>query len=466
MRAKLKVLTDEEVERLTDRQPSGLAPGEGAAAAGLVPEPDDRGRYRDESQRDRDRIQYSSAFQRLGGVTQVTESELGFTFHTRLTHSLKVAQVTRRSAEMLLKEAEEDDGHVVGRAVDVVRTLNPDSAEASALGHDLGHPPFGHVAEKVLDRLARQAGGEGFEGNAQSFRILTRLAIRDEGFGLSLTRRTLDGSLKYPWLRDPNDAERNEKWGAYSDDAEPFHWVRQGSDLYLPSLTARLMDWADDLTYAVHDLDDYYRAGLVPLDRLAAAGPELERLREGLRAMGIEDPEPDVEALMEVLATFPLEDPYEGRDDQRAGLRNFGSTLVTHYLGAVRVEEGNDEGYAEFVIADHAENQVRALKRLTRAYVVMHPALAVQQRGRRQIIESLFEWYHDATDPQGDPQGDRRLIPPTYRARLAGAQTDAARARIVTDIVDGLTETAAHALFRRMSGVDPGTLLDAAARVP
>lgn len=466
MRVSLRIPSPEQIERLNDRQPAGLLHGQGATAAGLEPVPDNRGRYRNEAQRDRDRILYSSAFQRLGGVTQVTESELGFTFHTRLTHSLKVAQVTRRSVEMLLQEAEADDGHVVGRAATLVRSLSADAAEASALAHDLGHPPFGHVAETVLDARSREAGGEGFEGNAQSFRILTRLAIRNEEPGLALTRRTLDGSLKYPWLRDINDEQRNDKWGAYTEDVESFGWVRQGCELCQPSLIARLMDWGDDLTYAVHDLDDYYRAGLVPLDRLAAGGPELDRLRDGLRAMGIAEPEPDVKALMEVLGTFPLTDPYEGRDDQRAGLRDFGSTLITHYLGAIRVEAGDEDGCAEFVIKDKSERQVRALKRLTQAYVVMHPALAVQQRGRRRIVESLFDWYLEATDPKGDPQGDRRLIPPTYRTRLQEAKTRPARVRIVTDIIAGLTENSAQALFRRMSGMDPGTLLDAAARVP
>jgi dGTPase len=393
MRARLRVPPPEQIAKLDERMP----PASG---------PDDRGRYRTEAQRDRDRIIYSSAFRRLGGVTRVTESELGFTFHTRLTHSIKVAQVTRRSVERLLQDA----------SGVLTEALDPDAAEAAALAHDLGHPPFGHVAEAVLDRLGRDAGGEGFNGNAQSFRILTRLAIRAEGRGLSLTRRTLDGSLKYPWLRG---AAHADKWGAYSDDAEAFGWVREDSEPQAPCLTARLMDWSDDLTYAIHDLDDYYRAGLVPLDRLAAGGAEVERFRDGLLAMGIDDPGPDVNAAMDALHAFPLTDPYDGTDDQRAGLHTFGSTLITRYLDAIRVEESDGPAYADLVIDDDAERQVRALNRLAQAYVVMHPALAVQQHGRRRIVESLFEWYFEATAPSDA----RRLIPATYRARLAEADT-------------------------------------------
>jgi hypothetical protein len=141
-------------------------------------------RWRSQSQRDYDRILYSSAFQRLGAITQVTASEVGRPFHTRLTHTLKVAQVARRSAERL--KAMLKDGELDGSAAALVAALNVDATEAAALGHDIGHPPFGHLAETVLNKAAHDAGG--FEGNAQSFRVLTRLALRApyEGLDLSL----------------------------------------------------------------------------------------------------------------------------------------------------------------------------------------------------------------------------------------------------------------------------------------
>lgn len=126
--------------------------------------------FRSETQRDRDRVLYSSAFQRLGSVTQVTAAEVGHSFHSRLTHSLKVAQVARRLAERLKSLSLE------GAAAASVDALDPDATEAAALGHDLGHPPFGHLAEEVLDAGARDFGG--FEGNPQSFRIVTRLSLR------------------------------------------------------------------------------------------------------------------------------------------------------------------------------------------------------------------------------------------------------------------------------------------------
>jgi dGTPase len=172
MQKRLTVPSGEAAARLDERRREEAAPS-----------------TRTEAQRDRDRVLYSSAFHRLAGITQVSASESGHTFHTRLTHSLKVGQVGRRLAERLRERIRE------GRAGELVGSLDPDAVEAAALAHDLGHPPFGHVAELELDHQALALGG--FEGNPQSFRILTRLALRStDQAGLNLTRRTLNGTIK------------------------------------------------------------------------------------------------------------------------------------------------------------------------------------------------------------------------------------------------------------------------------
>ncbi|WP_210494880.1 dGTP triphosphohydrolase [Patulibacter sp. SYSU D01012] len=458
MRVPVRVPTDEEKLRLDDRIPATLARGEGATAGGRpVPNDAPRSRYRTGGQRDRDRILYASAFQRLGGVTQVTEPELGHAFHTRLTHSLKVAQLARRSTEKLLLGV--DQAHIVGNAARLVSSLDPDASEAAGLAHDLGHPPFGHVAEEALERLNPSGG---FEGNAQSFRILTRLAIREPAPGLALTRRTLNGALKYPWARRPHVEAQNKKWGTYVEDVEAFDWARRDSALDQPSLTARLMDWADDITYAVHDVDDFFRAGLVPLDRLAAGNrSEIARLREGLEERGKDDIDGLIGALQDALSGFLIDEAYDGGVDQRAALRDFASSLITSYLNAISVEDDpTDPNCAWLRIEEDAERQVAVLKELTWVYVIQRPSLAVLQSGRRQVINRLYETYFEATEPGGDA----RLLPPAYRPRLKSAQTPAARHRLVTDLVAGLTEASALALYRRISGVDPGTVLDAAAR--
>ncbi len=253
---------------------------EASSAKRLKDEPPQKGDDRSDFQRDRDIILYTSAFKRLSGITQVVSSHTGHVFHNRLTHSLQVAQVGRSLAEKLLKAQTE-----LARTI----PLNSHSVEAGCLAHDLGHPPFGHVAEEVLNE---QVGddAEGFEGNAQSFRIVTELAFRSSEFGgLNLTRSTLRAILKYPWTFPQRPTEesgkRKKKWGAYSSASAAFQFATghtDGGPAEKP-IEAQLMDWADDLTYAIHDAEDFYRAGLIPLHLLNRAdepgGPEKEKLR-------------------------------------------------------------------------------------------------------------------------------------------------------------------------------------------
>jgi dGTPase len=208
---------------------------------------------------------------RLVEVTQVISPDEGHLFHNRLTHSLKVAQVARRIAERVLK---------LQRQVADSVGIDPDVTEAAALGHDLGHPPFGHLAEEILNDLATKSGlADGFEGNAQSFRIVTRLALRSrDSDGLNLTCATLNALLKYPWLR--GEGPDTHKWGAYESEREFFHWARsRDTSDCRKTAEAEIMDWADDVTYAVHDMSDFFRAGLIPLDRLASRLDESERRR-------------------------------------------------------------------------------------------------------------------------------------------------------------------------------------------
>jgi dGTPase len=464
MRARVTLLSAEALNRLDERLPSPPLDEGGSPTAGHIDAASDpRGRYRTPAQRDRDRILYCSALQRLGGVTQVTGSESGHTFHTRLTHSLKVAQVARRLAEKLLDDREQK--RLSGRAAAVLDSLDPDAAEAAGLAHDLGHPPFGHVAEEVL----RDETEASFEGNPQSFRILTNLAVRTlDAAGLALTRRTLNGILKYPWLRETEgDKKKRDKWAAYESDAAAFNWVRRDSPRDERSLIAHIMDWADDVTYAVHDLQDFYQAGLVPLHLLRSTGPgsqhrtkEIQHFAEGLEVIGRTDVDDRVAALEQVLEYAVIDEPYEGRDDQRAALRGLASSLITQYIEAFTVEEGSDAGAAAVVIDEVLKAQVDALKDLAWVYVIMRPSLAVMQAGRREVIRKLCHWYEAAARPGGE----RRLFPPAYQMRLTSAHTDGARSRLVNDLVSGLTEDTALVLFRRMSGVDPGSVIDATAR--
>ena len=205
-----------------------------------VPEPPKKA-YRSAFERDRARVLHSSALRRLGAKTQVVAPFSDDFVRTRLTHSLEVAQV--------------------GRELGAALGCDPNVVDTACLSHDLGHPPFGHNGEKVLDQLADECGG--FEGNAQTLRLLTRLetkTFRANGAsaGLNLTRATLDATIKYPWTRPEAPLTREgrptRKFGVYADDEPVYRWVRDGREDCATLLETQGMDLADDVGYSVHDV--------------------------------------------------------------------------------------------------------------------------------------------------------------------------------------------------------------------
>jgi dGTPase len=478
-------------ESLTPRRADGIEhrterAGNAQAAPGpAAPDQDAWGKdYRTRAECDRDRILYCSAFRRLAYVTQVTAPEAGHAFHNRLSHSLKVAQVGRRNAERLLAIAHA--GGITGDARTTVLSIDPSAVEASCLAHDLGHPPFGHIAETVLSECAKdyiQHDGV-FEGNAQSFRIVTRLAQRAGGSGLDLTRQTLDGILKYPWRwwrDDPlNSGQRERKWGYYKDDGDAFTFARQYSagqddDKMRPerSIEALIMEWADDLTYAVHDVDDFFRAGLIPLHRLSrSADDEVKRLKELLEDARNADrkawPDFEIEDLLGAIATvagrYAPTGAYHQTRDHRRRMRRFDSDLITRYLAAFRVEDAPESGKVHVVVDGDTVREVEALKMLVRVYVIRRPGLAIVQHGQQRTIEDLFGAYFDASEE--GRAGDRRIFPPGVKRTLdEGPNEPAYRARTVVDFIAGLTEDTALELHRRLFGEGTKVTLDATAHM-
>lgn len=416
--------------------------------------PEKRSDYRSPSQTDRDRVQYSSAFARLAEVTQVVSADRGYVFHNRLTHSLKVAQLARRISEKL-RSTQKDEA-------DELQAPDPDVAEAAALAHDLGHPPFGHIAEKELDRLAKSHGlKDGFEGNAQSFRIVSRLAVSDAVTadempvirGLNLTRATLNGILKYPWGRGDNPGKKN-KWGVYETERSLFDWAREGHflDRFAKSPEAAIMDWADDITYAVHDLVDFYCAGQIPMDRLADDKDPAERdsffSEVFARCQDLTPRRPELEKIFkEVLEYFPLDRRYVGTLEQRAGIWQFSTVLISRYVDAITLRTPTAGARSVVDIKSYAEDEIRMLKELTWHYVILNNELATLQHGQTQTVRTVFETMHLAV------KDNRKLFPPAYQEELdTAAGNDLLQTRIVVDYVASMTEREVARVYALLTG--------------
>jgi dGTPase len=428
-------------------------------------------------QRDRDRILYSTAFRRLGGVTQVVGVSEGHQFHNRLTHTLKVGQIARRIAEHLLTPDRSGELAQVAEA-----QLHPDVAEAAALAHDIGHPPFGHVAEEELrelvDRELGEANQEGFEGNAQSFRIVTQLSLRTTKYdGLNLTRATLRAILKYPWLRaaDLTEKKRRTKWGAYPSEQREFDFATDRSPQFTRSIEAEIMDWSDDIAYSVHDLEDFWKAGVIPLGRLAKSRQFLDEfLRETHRYWRHAVPnesgiDKSVSVMTrtadDILGTLPpaMLEEYDGRTAQRADARQWTSSLVGRYVQraiSLRREEGKPDIVA--VIEPEPKLQVEFLKTLTRRFAIFNPSLAAQQHGYCRLIRELFESFLEIakTDRAALPYRYQDALKKREQAATSDAQMQSARVRVVVDFISSLTEPEAAEVHGRLRGIHAGKVID------
>jgi dGTPase len=419
------------------------------------------------TQKDRDRVLYSSAFRRLTGITQVASPTELSPVHNRLIHSLKVAQVGRSLALTLLADARNRE------AIALLGGIDADAVEAASLAHDLGHPTFGHVAEETLDDLLVGGGSaesvpDGYNGNAQTFRIVTKLAVRysakrgSDLAGLNLTHVTLNGILKYSWLRGTHGLPHH-KWGAYDSESVDFAWSRSGAVSILDGKTieAALMDWADDITYAVHDVEDFFRSGLIPLDRLTSDAREQERFLRWAAESGKIPPAQAEEvhrALLESFAVKPgVLDPFRGSRTDRAALRDLTSQLISRYVnGSLSLVV--DGSSVRLAIDPELENEVRALKLLTWCYVIESPSLVTQRFGQRELISSLFRTFCEA----GLSRDHRRIFPETSQEALQFAGDDVKDVkRIVADLIASMSEAQAIAINQRLTGQSLGSAMDA-----
>jgi dGTPase len=478
---------------------------------------------------DRDRIVSSPFFARLGGVTQVVSASGSGLLHNRLTHSLKVAQVARAIAERLSASAD------LVPALDKLGGCDPDVTEAAALAHDLGHPPFGHLGEQVLDRLARHRFGlpDGFEGNAQSFRIVTTTDTRGPtGVGLDLTAAVRAAMLKYPWTRlsypEPHPRElADPPRGAAEPPDEPGTgsskfsvYVTELDDLvqarapvsgrvadWQQTVEASVMDIADDVAYAIHDLEDFHRIGVLQhapvsaelsqwasgaldfaaLDDATLAGQarrpgrSLEQLRRRLhrRDSWIVDDEAFVAAVARVRAELVdglLATPFDGSIDAEQAVARFSAGWTARLVSGMGVVMEPTTRSGHVVIGPAQWHEVQVLKFVHRRFVLLRADLALHQRGQARLLTSLVtaleQWLSDRYEANRLPRRLHDLVElaESEYGRLADAEpstlagatgevpqgSDAvrelARGRAVIDFVASLTDSQAAALLDALSG--------------
>lgn len=328
------------------------------------------------------------------------------------------------------------------------------------MAHDLGHPPFGHIGEETLDHLVSKDDDDGFEGNAQSFRILTKLAVRYQDIpGINLTRATLAACLKYPWFRGAS-GKRHKKRSAYGIELEDFEFARAFHPHDEKTLEAELMDWADDVAYSVHDIEDFHRCNALPWQRVFgdkdrivshALYGESAASDKGVRLNAAYD---RLHGFLQGTQGAWLSDTYDGTRQQREQLRSLTSFLINRYMDALSINTNRDDPKS-VVFDTELVDEVAILKQITRDYIIASPTLAAQQHGQKLIIEELFGYL--STEPD-IPQGYPAFLP--VRLQYLRPLSSGSPKRFVADCIASLSEPEAIGLHARLTGRAAGSVLD------
>jgi dGTPase len=404
----------------------------------FVPEDRTNSAKRGEFARDRARVLHSSALRRLGAKTQVLSPTNGDFARTRLTHSLEVAQVGREMAQAL--------------------GVDPDVVDTACLAHDLGHPPFGHNGEKALSVWAEDFGG--FEGNAQTLRLLSRIepkVIDQSGRsrGLNLTRASLDASCKYPWSRSDGVAEaggnQSVKFGYYEDDAEVFEFLRNDADSTRKCIEAEVMDFADDVAYSVHDFEDAVVSGYVNLAELSSTANLAEYFAKIQSWAG---PELSIDQIQ--AAFFRLSSnlywlkSYSSSIADQATLKNLTSYLIGSFVG---------RSTEHTLASNSSENQVRYSGSLSvpndvKAEIAVLKGTVSVFLMTDEKRQPYYLWQREVLTELADAllASNGKYLDNYCQSVWADASTESQKYRVIVDQVASLTDVSALNLHAELIG--------------
>lgn len=403
--------------------------------------------------KDRDRVVHCGAFRRLQRKSQIVGVQASDFFRTRLTHTVECAQIGRaialRAKRSELEGVVEDEEHL------------PDLIEAACLAHDLGHPPFGHNGEVALSQLMYAHARGLFEGNAQSFRIVTNLEPKVKAggrwCGLDLTRSTLKAIMKYPITEDEAFERGEKKFCVYRDqeDVDVAEWLFDGGD-WERTIATDLLEVADDIAYAAHDFEDGVWAGKIPLFRLLDDSDDSAR---SALAATVRESEPELfadvspdDALHELFTAFAVYDqpwarvPFDRSRDARASLKNVSAGFIGRFIDAVTVDDRFEKPPAAIA------REIELLKAMASIWLIHDPAQETLRFGQRRLLDDLFEgyWTSPTMLPQREAWSAAEQAGPSGEDRqLSGvdATTPAkelaiwrAKARLICDHIAGMTD--------------------------
>ncbi|SHJ96908.1 dGTPase [Rubritalea squalenifaciens DSM 18772] len=402
--------------------------------------------YRSAFQIDRDRILHTPAFRKLQSKTQVFWSGEYDFYRTRLTHSLEVAQIGRSICHYL---------NVTSDLLGEDYFIDGDLVEASCLSHDLGHPPFGHAGEKSLNAL--MAGHGGFEGNAQTLRLLTERIFSVSKRGMNPTRAFLDGVLKYKslWseMKAANGGKNPKNHFVYDEQTKYLDWVFDGRDFPLElspgkpreafkSIECQIMDWADDVAYSLNDLADSVRAGFLTIESIE-------------RWASLNDISSDEgSALGDLLRAIR-----KGKVEPMVGSR------IGKYLKGVKLEEDINFMSAEtnryhykLIIDDEVKRESGLFKKLAFEVVFRSAELnQLEYKGNHMLVrlwDALEEEYLAGAG------AGYKLLPDDVEAEIRSTEDESSKRRLLCDYLASLTDSAAGRLYQRLFVPGSGSIGD------